>query len=135
CRPRATTSRATPPRRARRACRAGTASPAVSRPPTRRSPSSDADAWLPAAPPCYTWRRCGGVAQWESIAFASQGSGVRIPSPPPAKVNGGPRIEGRRLAFPAPALWLLLTFVLLVDALRTHLARAELDPQDVVGLI
>jgi hypothetical protein len=50
-------------------------------------------------------------------------------------VSGGPRIEGRRLAFPAPALWLLLTFVLLVDALRSYLARATLEPEDVVGLL
>jgi hypothetical protein len=81
------------------------------------------------------WGCRGGVAQWESIAFASQGSGVRIPSPPPANGSGGPRLEGRRSASLGPALWLLLTFVLLADALRSYLARVDLDPNDVVGLI
>ena len=39
------------------------------------------------------------------------------------------------MAFLAPGLWLLLTVVLLVDALRSYLARAALDPEDVAGLI
>jgi peptidylprolyl isomerase len=50
-------------------------------------------------------------------------------------VSGGPRVEGRRSASLGPALWLLLTFVLLADALRAYLARFDLDPEDVVGLI
>src|SRR5579859_5433454 len=36
----------------------------------------------------------GGVAQRESIAFATQGSGVRIPSPPPRHLDQPPRPRG-----------------------------------------
>ena len=33
---------------------------------------------------CNNIDNCGGVAQWESISFATRGSWVRIPSPPPS---------------------------------------------------
>jgi hypothetical protein len=50
-------------------------------------------------------------------------------------VSGGPRDEGRRLAFPAPAPWLLLTFVALADALRTYVERDGLPADDAAGAI
>ena len=38
----------------------------------------------------------GGVAQWESTCFASRGSGVRVPSPPPKIMRTTGYGSGRR---------------------------------------